>query len=68
MFHSQKECLKGTYIGLETLIDRILGSLIMNLKSESQNSKWRIQYGSLVHDFFFETLTILLEFAQERLL
>ena len=36
----------------ETLTRDFLGSLITNLKSELQNSKWRLQYSSEVHDCF----------------
>ena len=38
-------------IRLGTITREFLRSLITNLKSESQNSKWRIQYGGQVHDF-----------------
>ena len=34
---------------------------------ESQDKKWRIEYGGQVHAFFYETLTILLWFASKRL-
>ena len=38
-------------IRLETVTRVLLRLLITNLKSESRNSKWRIQYGVQVHGF-----------------